>query len=400
MTITPVSPRETRRRVVVVQPYVPGYRTSFFNHLQGRLSSAGVDLEVLYGLVPPQQAARRDAAPCACAVQVPSRRLPAPGGRSLLWRQVTDRAASADAVVLEQALRNLEAYPLLLRQMTRRPGGRPPRVAFWGHGRTYTKKTSRLQEAAKDALTRQAAWFFAYTQGGASHVASRGFPRDRITVLRNSVDTTELTVARERADIQGTPEHAAAAALRERHHLKPGRTALYVGGLDTPKRIPFLLQCARRLATGLPGFKLLVAGDGVDRPLVEAAALAPDSPVLALGHRAGQDVALLGAVSDVMLMPGRVGLCAVDSFALRTPIVTTDWPWHAPEFEYLEHGRNAVVSRDDPEAYAVAVQQVLSDRSRLESLREACRKDAAHYTADGMAERFCDGLLHMLGTRP
>jgi glycosyltransferase involved in cell wall biosynthesis len=212
------------------------------------------------------------------------------------------------------------------------------------------------------------------------------------------VDTTELSVTRDRADIQGTPEHAAVAALRERHRLQPGRTALYVGGLDAPKRIPFLLQCARRVAAGLPGFKLLVAGDGVDRPLVEAVAGAPDSPVVALGHRAGQDVALLGAVSDVMLMPGRVGLCAVDSFALRTPIVTTDWPWHAPEFEYLEHGRNAVVSRDDPQAYAVAVQQVLNDRSHLESLREACRKDAADYTADGMAERFCGGLLHILGS--
>ncbi|MFC4471063.1 glycosyltransferase family 4 protein [Streptomyces xiangluensis] len=396
MTITPVKPRAPRRRVVVVQPYVPGYRTSFFRHLQARLDSAGVALEVLHGVVPPQQAARRDASFCPCAVQVPSLRLPAPGGRSLLWRQVFHRAASADAVVLEQALRNLEAYPLLLRQLIGRVNEHAPRVAFWGHGRTYTKKTSRLQEAAKDAVTRQADWFFAYTDGGAGYVASRGFPRDRITVLRNSVDTTDLTLTRDCADLQGSPEHAEVAALRKRYSLEPGRTALYVGGLDAPKRIAFLLQCARRIATGLPGFRLLVAGDGVDRALVEAAASAPNSPVVALGHRTGRNVGLLGAVSDVILMPGRVGLCAVDSFALRTPIVTTDWPWHAPEFEYLEDGRNAVVTRDDPEAYVVAVQKVLNDRSRLESLREACRRDAVGYTAAGMAERFCDGLLHML----
>jgi glycosyltransferase involved in cell wall biosynthesis len=97
-----------------------------------------------------------------------------------------------------------------------------------------------------------------------------------------------------------------------------------------------------------------------------------------------------------MLMPGRVGLCAVDSFALRTPVVTTNWPWHAPEFEYLENGRNAVVTPDDPMAYASAVQELLNDRSRLASLREACRRDAAHYTIDGMAARFCDGLLGII----
>lgn len=381
-----------------MQPYVPGYRTSFFNHLQVKLDTAGVDLEVLYGVVPQQQAARRDAAPCACAMQVPSRQLPAPGGRSLLWRRVAHRAASADVVVLEQALRNLEAYPLLLRQLMQRAGSNSPRVAFWGHGRTYTKKTSRLQAAAKDAITRQASWFFAYTQGGARHVASCGFPRDRITVLHNSVDTKELEAMRDRADVLGTPEHDESVALRMQYRLKSGRTALYVGGLDAPKRIPQLLDCAQRLAHCLPGFRLLVAGDGVDRGLVEAASAAPNSPVVALGHRSGRSVALLGAVSDVMLMPGRVGLCAVDSFALRTPIVTTDWPWHAPEFEYLEDGRNAVVTRDDPEAYAMAVRDVLNDRARLQNLRESCRCDAAAYTADGMAQRFCDGLLRMLGT--
>jgi hypothetical protein len=47
-------------------------------------------------------------------------------------------------------------------------------------------------------------------------------------------------------------------------------------------------------------------------------------------------------------------------------------------------------------AYASAVQELLNDRSRLASLREACRRDAAHYTIDGMAARFCDGLLGII----
>ncbi|GGT30267.1 hypothetical protein GCM10010271_37900 [Streptomyces kurssanovii] len=298
--------------------------------------------------------------------------------------------------MLEQALHNLETYWLLAKRRMRAAAGHSPQVALWGHGRTYTKGMSRFQGAAKDVVTRRANWFFAYTEGGAAHASSHGFPADRITVLRNCVDTTELAVTRSRAEIPGTPEHAEAAGLRKRHRLVPGRTALFVGGLDAPKRIPFLLDCAHHLAAVLPGFRLLVAGDGADRHLVEAASVA-DGPVVALGHHSGRRVALLGAVSDVMLMPGRVGLCAVDSFALRTPVVTTDWPWHAPEFEYLENGRNAVVTPDDPVEYAAAVQGLLNDRSRLASLREACRRDAANYTIDGMAARFCDGLQNMLG---
>ncbi|MDI9882857.1 glycosyltransferase family 4 protein [Streptomyces sp. HNM0645] len=385
--------RGTRRRVAVVQPYVPGYRTSFFDHLQARLASEGVDLEVLHGPTPPHQAARGDAASCACASEVPVRRLSLPGGRSLLWRRVQRRAASADLVVLEQALHNLEAYPLLLRRPTGRLGGGASRVAFWGHGRTYTKPQSRPEAVVKDALTRLGSWFFAYTEDGAAHVASRGFPRDRITVVRNSVDTTELVAARVRAARPGTAEFAEAALLRKRFGLTGGRTALYLGGLDAPKRIPFLLDCADRIAAELPGFRLLVAGDGADRDLVDAAANRPGSPVVAIGHTGGPSTAPLGAVSDVMLMPGRVGLCAVDSFALRTPVVTTDWPWHAPEFEYLADGRNALVTPDDPAAYAGAVTALLRDPARLEALRTACRDDVPAYTTEGMAARFCDGLL-------
>ncbi|MFJ8076234.1 glycosyltransferase family 4 protein [Streptomyces sp. NPDC096176] len=385
-----------RRRVVVVQPYVPGYRTSFFDHLQVRLAAEDVDLEVLHGPAPPHQAARRDAASCACATQVPTRRLPAPGGRSLLWRRVQRRAASADLVVLEQALHNLEAYPLLLRQPMGRLSGGAPRVTFWGHGRTYTKPPSRLEAVAKVGLTRLGSWFFAYTEGGAAHVASRGFPRDRITVVRNSVDTRELVAARARAMRPGTAEFTEAALLRKRYGLVEGRTALFLGGLDSPKRIPFLLDSANRVAAGLPGFRLLVAGDGADRRLVEDAASRPGSPVVAVGHVGGPSAALLGAVSDVMLMPGRVGLCAVDSFALRTPVVTTDWPWHAPEFEYLSDGRNAVVTPDDPAAYATAVMTLLRDPARLRALRTACRDDASEYTTEGMAARFCKGLLQAM----
>ena len=372
-----LSTARTQRRVVVVQPYVPGYRTSFFNHLQARLDASGVALEVQHRPPPPHHAARRDASSCACAVQVPSRRLHAPGGRSLLWNQVLNRAATAGAVVFEQALHNLEMYPLLLRQLVGRVTGRGPRVAFWGHGRTYTKSPSSLEETTKDAVTRLGSWFFAYTEGGAAHVASQGFPRERITVVRNSIDTTELTTAHARAMSPGTAQFTDAAQLREQYGLVIGRTALYLGGLDAPKRIPFLLQCA-------------------DRHLVDEAAARPGSPVIAAGRIEGQRIALLGAVSDVMLMPGRVGLCAVDSFALRTPIVTTDWPWHAPEFEYLTDGRNAVVAPDEPAAYVAAVTGLLRDPAMLTDLARACECDAAEYTTEGMARRFCDGVLQMM----
>lgn len=316
-----------------------------------------------------------------------------------MWQRISSRVAAADVVVVEQALRNLGTYPLLLKQRWARLAGTSPRVALWGHGRTYTKPVSRLETAAKGVVTREASWFFAYTEGGAAHLADRGYPRERITVLHNSVDTLSLTRTRELAETPGTPEHAEAAALRERHRLRRGRTALFLGGLDASKRIPFLLDCVRRVTEILPDFRLVVAGDGTDRLLVDTAASSPGSAVVPLGHTTGRQAALLGAVSDIMLMPGRVGLCAVDSFALRTPIVTTAWPWHAPEFEYLRNGENAVVTPDDPASYANAVRALLENPVQLHVLQANCGESAETYSIDAMAARFCEGLLSIPAPR-
>ncbi|MGW8880454.1 glycosyltransferase [Streptomyces mirabilis] len=384
------------KRVLVVQSYVPAYRTAFFEQLEALLASAGVALEVAHGSPVKDQEARGDAATCGCTTQVPTMRWSAPGGRHLSWHRLARLADDAHAVVLEQALHNLEAYPLLFRQYAGHLGRRVRPVAFWGHGRSFSKPQSRVEAWAKDVLTRRGAWFFSYTDKGAVHVASQGFPGERITVVHNSIDTVGLSETCDRAQRSGTTEYADAARLRYQHNLMVGRTALFLGGLDAPKRIPFLLDAARRIDQDLPGFRLLVAGEGPARSLVEHAAARPGSAVIAVGRAVGRRAALLGAVSDIMLMPGAVGLCAVDSFALRTPIVTTFWPLHGPEFEYLTDGRNAVVAPDDPAAYAAAAVALLRDRGRLAALTDTCAKDASMYSIENMAARFSSGLLKML----
>ncbi|MEV5606832.1 hypothetical protein [Streptomyces sp. NPDC052225] len=104
-----------------------------------------------------------------------------------------------------------------------------------------------------------------------------------------------------------------------------------------------------------------------------------------------------GAAADVMPVPGAVGPRAVDSFALRTPLVTTHWPWHGPEFGYLDDGRNAAVTPHDQHAYVAAVAELLARPRRLAGLRRARRADAQRYTVEGMAARFAhgvEGLLH------
>ncbi|MGY0017525.1 glycosyltransferase [Streptomyces sp. cg35] len=180
--------------------------------------------------------------------------------------------------------------------------------------------------------------------------------------------------------------------LRAWHGLTPGLTGLYLGGLDAG-RTPFLLAAADALAARLPGFRLLVAGDGPRRASVER----HGPPVAYAGDVGERRAALLGAAAEVMLVPGAVGPHAVDSFALRTPLVTTPWPCAEAELGYLDDGRNAVVAPDEPGAYAAAVAELLTRPRRLACLRRACRADAQRYTVEGTAARTArgvEGLLH------
>ncbi|MEV0322976.1 glycosyltransferase family 4 protein [Streptomyces sp. NPDC050658] len=376
-----------RARVVVVQPYLAGYRVPLFRRMTADLAAHGIELVVAHGAPHGDQARRADAARLEGAVPLRQRELPLPGGRTLVRRHLGELARDCDALVLEHALYAAESYAPLLRG-TRGAG---PRVALWGHGDPHTRRAVPLAGAVKAWAARRADWYFAYTESGRRAALRWGVREDRVTVLRNTVDTDELTTAYAAVEAEDL------VRLRARHRLCPGRTAWYIGGLDAPKRIPFLLAAARIVAELLPGFRLLVAGDGAQRSLVEAAAAEPGSPVVALGTVTSATAkARYGAVSDVMLMPGRVGLCAVDSFVLGTPLVTTAWPYHSVEFDYVADGRTAVVVRGDERAYAQEVAALLVDRPRVEGLRRACRAEAARYTIDGMSHRFSTGLRGLL----
>jgi glycosyltransferase involved in cell wall biosynthesis len=371
------------RSVLVVQEYVPEYRRSFFERLESALDSGGARLRVAVGAPSDELSARHDAAPALpIVVTVPTRTVSI-RRRSVALRRLSALTADADLVIVDQAIRHLETYPLLARQ---RWG---PLAALWGHGRRRVKEATSLERFLERRLTHAAHWFFAYTAGGADDVAATGFPRSRVTVVQNAIDTREL------AALRAAVSTAESARLRHELALPATNVCLFVGALDASKRIGFLLDACAAVAARLPEFALVVAGDGSDRELVERR-LRTAPWLRYVGRATGEQEARLGAISDLLLMPGRVGLVAVDSFALGTPIVTTRWPYHAPEFEYLEDGVNARISDDDVAAFAHALEELLSSPDELARLTRGCETALPRYTLETMVDNFADGVFSAL----
>ena len=366
----------------MVHPFLPSYRRPFFDRVDTALCELGWDFGVVDSDAPPSISGRGDRSAGNWVVPTRTRWVPV-GNRALAYRHLRRpiKAQAADLVVVEQGIRNLESYPLLARQHV---GG--PSVAMWGHGRTHPTPQGPRAADLKQYLTRRSQWFFAYTQAGADHVVANGFPATRISVLNNTIDTASL-----RHDLEAVSDDDVDAFSR-RHGLTPGRTALFLGGVDKAKGIDFLLESARQAAQAFPGFVLLVGGAGAQLVDVQAAEHS-GAPVRALGRLDGAEKALALTAADVLAIPEWIGLVAVDPHDAGRPIVSTCHPSHSPEHEYLEPGRTADFVQHDPISYAEGLVNLLTNTDRLQTMQTRCVEESAKYSLHHMVDAFVEGVL-------
>ncbi|MHB8059235.1 MAG: glycosyltransferase family 4 protein [Gaiellaceae bacterium] len=378
-------------KVLIIQEYVPEYRLPFFRLLKETLAARQIELIVAAGRSPAGQAGRGDVvASDPSILPTPSRKIRA-GGANAIWQSSRGFPPNLDLIIVEDVLKNLQTYLLFLR---RRFGGAPVALFGIGYGSTNWRTRSRhgsLARFAKRRLLGQSRWFFAYTKGGADYVAAAGYPRDQVTVVQNSTDTSALEAAAA-AVTEDDKE-----ALRARLEIGEGATCLFVGALASHKRLEFLVEACEQVARARPDFRLIVAGDGPLRGLIEQSA-AQHPWLVYVGRADTQAKARLASVSDLILMPGSVGLVAVDSFALKTPIVTTEWPWQSAEFEYLESEHNSLVTPDDVRSFGEGVLGLLPDRARLARLERGCTESAARFSISAMVDNFADGVQAALAS--
>ena len=369
-------------KLLVINNWIPTYRVPFYNRLDDVLACHDIELLVAHSGPPPSLARRGDTSSGRWAKGVPTSWFTI-GGREVPRRRIASlmREFQPDLIVVEQALHNPETYLVLLRHAVGRYG-----VAMWGQGRSFSTTQSASGAAVKQWLTRQCDWFFAYTPAGADHVSAHGFPRARVSVLNNTIDTEQLV---EDLDAVHPPE---LEQFRRQHALTPGKTALFLGGVDEKKGIGFLIESARIASQMMPGFVLLIAGSGDSVPVAQAAQ-AEGAPVRILGRMDGHSKALALRAADVLAIPEWIGLVAVDALVSARPIITTDHPTHSSEYDYLVPGGTSVVAAHTAVEYASALVSTLSATDMLADMQAAAREASLRYTLDGMVDSFVEGVL-------
>ena len=366
--------------VLIIQEHMPGFRVPFYERLREILEEQGVWLRLVYA---PNQRNTFLKGSLSWAEPVPIRWMGPLG-----WQPVLGMCRNSDLVVIQQETKYL-LNPVL--QVWRKLGG--PKLAYWGHGRNFQARNPHSrEERVKSLMARHVDWWFAYNDLSAAAVEATGFPKEKITSVGNAVDTTGM---KNRLRELGSNE---IQRLREECGVHSDNVAVYTGGLYASKRISFLLEAARKVREAVPDFELLVIGDGPERAKVAEAAR-HDPWIHELGPKNDHDKVPYWAMAKMLLMPGLVGLVVVDSFALGVPLVTTDYPFHSPEIDYLKDGVNGRVVRcgDDSSAYAEAILKLFLAPDELRSLSEGALRSSELHTIENMAANFADGVMRCFG---
>ncbi len=365
---------------MIVQRGISRHRVPFYERLRSQLAERDIELQLVHGYFAPWERGKGDLACIPWATQIDNKVLRC-RGREIYWQPVPLSIFSADLVVVEQANRLLLNYlMLLLRPFTGQ------RVALWGHGRNFqAKHPGSVLERFKKWWSRRADWFFLYTEHGAQLMQNAGANPSRMSVVFNTIDTRELQETKAEISRQQLDD------LRLELGINNGAVAIYCGGLYRGKRIRELISAASEIRRALPDFSLIIIGAGEESGYVENKAREL-SWLHYLGPMHGRERVPYFMLADVQLIPGVVGLSVIDSFALGVPMVTMQQEGHGPEINYIEPGKNGLITADNLQEYVAAVQMILKDRDALFRMKSECEQSVKHYSLDNMVKRFADGV--------
>ncbi|MCR2784957.1 MULTISPECIES: glycosyltransferase [unclassified Microbacterium] len=360
----------------MVQPYVPDYRVPFFELLIDALRTDDIALRVVCSEPTGSQAARGDAARPPWVTTRPARTLRL-GRRSIVLTYTRKVWAKADAVIVPLMGSSLDANVAVFLQRRRK-------VGVWGHIAPYTAPPNPVDAFIERQLIRGSDEVFAYTPSGAAYAIDHGADPAAVTTVMNSIDTRSLASALDRvstADIE---------AFRTRLQLNSRTVAAYIGGLDESKRIDLLESALDDLWEIDPGICVVIGGTGDAASRLSRAEAR--GQVRLLGRVDVEQKALLLRSASVIVNPGRVGLIAVDALVSGRPLVTADWPYHAPEIEYLNEGDSVFRVPGNPSALA----RVIADVSSQETFDGAAGTRWDYPSLEAMVEHFADGVRRML----
>lgn len=377
---------KSRYKVVIIQRVLAQYRKPFYELLFDRLAQANVELVLLHGNYSNSEAKKNDEVEIEWAHKIKNKCIKA-GPRELYWQTCLKYIPNANLIIVEQASKLLLNYVLFMSQIFG-----IKKLCFWGHGKNYQKhNASSMGERIKRFMSRYVHWWFAYNNLSTEFIKSIGYPRDRITSIQNAIDSKSLITAREKVNLVQLEN------IKKELGIKGNSVCIYTGGMYQEKRLDFLLDACKKIKNSVSDFEMIFIGAGPDDSRIKTASKQFEW-IHYTGPKFNEEKVPYFLISKLFLMPGLVGLAVLDTFALETPLVTTDISYHSPEIDYVVDGVTGVIVRqaNDSSVYADRVSFLLKNEKARKKLVTGCRTAREKYTIEEMVNRFSEGVIKAL----
>ena len=262
-------------------------------------------------------------------------------------------------VIVEFSLRILYVLPLLYYCKVKN-------IPFilWGHAGSRSRdivKSLLLKDKLYRWTARKSSAFIVYSNEDAKRLS--GFiPIEKVFIAQNTLDVNHLFELRKILNKQGKRK------IKEKLNLRENIYICFIGRLTENKMLDKLIRIFSSVKIKTPKLGLIIIGDGEKRVVLEE-----------LIHKEKiEDVLFTGAIndweksaeflycSDVMVIPGAVGLSVNHSLSFGIPVVTTkqsaNGPYHGPEIEYIIDGETGFKCGKEDEEMIEAIEIVISNK--------------------------------------
>jgi glycosyltransferase involved in cell wall biosynthesis len=219
-----------------------------------------------------------------------------------------------------------------------------------------------------------------------SWVAAEFGRDDHVYVMPNAIETSSFGA-------RARPEQV--TRFREGIGLDDSPIACFVGRFEAEKGITQLL---RAFATCDADLKLVLVGEGSQRPLIEETVrdLNLASRVRLLGWVRQEELPALYQAADFLVMPSITtalvretwGVVANEAMASGLPVIATDAVGAAAGGLIVDRVTGLVVPESDVDGLAGALSELAGDAELRRRLGAAAARHVTRFTLDGAAEAF------------
>ncbi len=293
-----------------------------------------------------------------------------------------------DAYIIYGEMHNISNWiAALICKMKKKP------VLFWGHGfygnEKFIKKNIRL------LFYKIADYHLVYGNRSKRLMIESGFNPDKIYTVYNSLDHSihkKLYEERNQSDL----ENLKTKLFSDKSELP---VIIFIGRLTKEKKISYLLEAIGLSKKKGNNYHCLIVGGGSEMERLKQLSLSFEiiDSVCFYGPSYDENInARLIMLSECCVSPGNVGLTAIHSLSLGTPVIThSNWFNQGPEVEaVIQDETGLFFCENDVNSLSEAIDDLVLNRKKLLMEPNCLKQIEEFWTPKKQAAAFDEAIIN------